>query len=57
MQLDWWGDKGRHHCVKITPKWPSTNIYLDLNGDIDTSKEVGTDVDRLDRCMGDWSNP
>ncbi|WP_454834876.1 MULTISPECIES: hypothetical protein [Pseudomonas] len=53
MQLDWWSDKGRHHCVSITPKWPNTDIYLDLNGNIDTEKGVGTDEDRLDQCKRD----
>ncbi|ETD37631.1 hypothetical protein HKW95_11010 [Pseudomonas chlororaphis subsp. aurantiaca] len=57
MQLDWWSEKGRHHCVSITPKWPNTDIYLDLNGNIDTEKGVGTDEDRLDQCKGGWAKP
>jgi hypothetical protein len=57
MHFDWWSDKGRRHCVSITPKWPNTNIYLDLNGNIDTVKTFGTDEERLDQCKGDWAKP
>lgn len=37
-------------CVSITPKWPSTHIYLDENGNVDNRKGSGTDTDRLKRC-------
>lgn len=57
MQFNWWSKKMARHCVNIKPKWPSTNIYLDLNGNIDREKGVGRDEDRLDQCEGDWAKP
>jgi hypothetical protein len=57
MQFDWWGDKGRRHCISITPKWPNTEIYLDADGDIDMRKGSGTDVDRLKECQWDLAKP
>ena len=57
MHLDWWSEKGRHHCVSITPRWPNTDIYLDLNGNIEIAKGVGTDEDRLSQCKGAWAKP
>ena len=54
MRLDWWGKMGRPHCVNISPKWPNTHIYLDFNGNIESTK---TDVDRLSHCSEDWINP
>ena len=57
MQLDWWSDKGRHHCVSITPKWPNTDIYLDANGGIDRSEGSGTDEDSLKQCVIDTAKP
>lgn len=57
MEFYWWSDKGRNHCVNITPKWPTTAIHLDLNGNIDSSKGSGTDVDRLKQCITDTASP
>jgi hypothetical protein len=50
MEFDWWDKSGRSRCISIIPKWPSTNIYLDADGNIDWRKESGTDVDRLKKC-------
>ncbi len=57
MEFYWWGEKTRNHCVNITPKWPTTHIYLDASGDIDRSEESGTDTDRLKQCITDKSKP
>ncbi len=57
MMVDWWGKNVRHHCVSITPKWPITHIYLDANGDIDSSEGSGTDIDRLKPCLGGPFDP
>ena len=57
MEFYWWSDNGRNHCVNITPKWPTTEIHLDLNGNIDSSKGSGTDVDRLKQCITDTASP
>ena len=57
MEFYWWSDKGRNHCVNITPKWPNTHIYLDANGDIDHSEGSGTDSDRLKQCITDTAGP
>jgi len=57
MEIYWWSDNVRSHCVNITPKWLTTHIYLDANGDIDTRKGSGTDTDRLKQCITDTSRP
>ncbi|CRL47746.1 hypothetical protein PSHI_07860 [Pseudomonas sp. URMO17WK12:I11] len=57
MEFYWWGKKTRNHCVNITPKWPTTHIYLDANGDIDRSEDSGTDTDRLKQCITDKAKP
>lgn len=57
MELYWWRDKERGHCVNVTPKWPNTHIYLDANGDIDSSEGSGTDSGRLKQCITDTSRP
>lgn len=57
MEFYWWGNKTRNHCVNITPKWPTTHIYLDANGDIDKRENSGTDTDRLKQCITDKSKP
>ncbi len=51
MRFDWWSDKGGSHCINITPKWPTTEIHLDRNGNIDTSEGSGTDTDHLKQCV------
>jgi hypothetical protein len=50
MVVDWWGNRGGRQCVKITPKWYGTDIYLDANGNLDLSQEGGTDLDRVMPC-------
>lgn len=57
MEFYWWGEKTRNHCVNITPKWPTTHIYLDANADIDRREESGTDIDRLKECITDKAKP
>jgi hypothetical protein len=57
MEFYWWGKKTRNHCVNIIPRWPTTHIYLDVNGDIDRSKGHGGDVDRLKQCATDTAKP
>lgn len=56
MEIYWWQDGVNRRCVNITPKWKNTRIYLDENGNVDTRKESGTDVDRLKRCITDPSS-
>lgn len=50
MRLDWWNAKGLNRCVSITPQWPTTEIHIDRNGEIDSSEGSGTDRDRLKVC-------
>lgn len=57
MEFSWHSENSRWHCISISPKWPSTHIYLDANGNIDTRKGSGTDTDRLKRCEWDKAEP
>jgi hypothetical protein len=57
MEFYWWRDNERRHCVSITPKWPDTHVYLDADGNIDTSDGGGTDVGRLKECELDSAKP
>lgn len=57
MRLDWWSNKGRSHCINITPRWPTTEIHLDRNGDIDNIEGSGTDADRLKPCVAGSAKP
>ncbi|MCI8208557.1 hypothetical protein AUC61_03320 [Pseudomonas sp. S25] len=57
MEFYWWGDNERRHCISITPKWPTTEIHLDHNGNIDIRRESETDVDSLKECQFDWAKP
>ncbi len=57
MEFYWWNASGRNHCVNITPKWRKTEIYLDANGDIDSSPGRGTDMERLRKCVTDPADP
>lgn len=57
MEFSWHTEKGRWHCISITPKWPNTDIYLDADGNIDMSKGSGTDADRLKECQWDTAKP
>lgn len=49
MQADW-PIRGGYRCVKVRPKWPTTHVYIDADGEIDKSPGGGTDVDRLSEC-------
>lgn len=57
MEFSWRSEKNRWHCISITPKWPNTHIYLDTDGNIDTSAGSGTDADRLKQCEWDLAKP
>lgn len=58
MEFAWWSKMGgRNHCVSITPKWPHTDIYLDVWGNIDTREASGTHTDRLKECEFDSAKP
>jgi hypothetical protein len=57
MEFSWRTEKGRWHCISIMPKWPNTDLYLDADGKIDTSKGSGTDADRLRECRWDTAKP
>jgi len=57
MELIWWKDGERSHCVGFTPKWPSTDLYLDADGNIDRRKGSGTHKDGWHRCTWDWADP
>lgn len=50
MRLDWWNAKGLNRCVMIMPQWPTTEIHIDRNGEVDTSEGSGTDRNRLKAC-------
>ncbi|VVN42132.1 hypothetical protein PS662_05538 [Pseudomonas fluorescens] len=55
MEFSWQSQRGRWHCISVTPKWPETHIYLDENGDIETQDE--SDNDRLKQCEWDLAKP
>lgn len=57
MEFSWHSEKGRWHCISITPKWPNADIYLDADGNIDMRNGSGTDVDRLEECQWDLAKP
>ena len=57
MVLDWSKDGGRNHCVAFTPTWPSTDLYLDADGNIDTREGSGTHKDGWKRCPWGYSEP
>jgi hypothetical protein len=57
MEISWWSNDVRPHCINITPKWPNTHIYLDANGDIDLSEGSGSDSDRFKQCTTDYARP
>lgn len=57
MEFSWRSERGRWHCISITPKWPKTHIYLEADGRIDMRKGGGTDVDRLKPCEWDLAKP
>jgi hypothetical protein len=50
MQLDWYFGEERRRCVGIRPKWPGTYIHIGAEGQIDMSREGGTDIDRVEAC-------
>ncbi|WP_244142247.1 hypothetical protein [Pseudomonas gozinkensis] len=49
MEFDW-RNAGQNHCIRITPKWPTTKIHIGSNGEVDRSAGSGTDVDQLEPC-------
>lgn len=57
MEFSWRSEKGRWHCISITPKWPNTHIYLDTDGNIDTGAGSGTGADHLKKCEWDLAKP
>lgn len=57
MEFYWWRDKERRHCISIAPSWPNIKIHLDRDGNVDMSKQGGTDLKRLKECQWDWSKP
>lgn len=57
MEISWWSNHVRPHCINITPKWPNTHIYLDANGDIYLSEGSGSDSDRFKQCTTDYARP
>lgn len=57
MEFSWHSEKSRWHCISVTPKWPTTHIYLDADGNIDMRKDSGTDADRLKPCEWDLARP
>lgn len=57
MEISWWSENIRAHCVNITPTWSNTHIYLDANGDIDRSEGSGTDAARFKQCITDTAPP
>jgi hypothetical protein len=56
MMFDWWTYGDLRHCIYITPKWPTTNIYLNSNGDIDFIKTDPTHIARVKQCPWDNTN-
>lgn len=49
MQFDW-TVSGKSHCVRISPKWPTTRIYIGADGALDSGHTSATDSDRLTEC-------
>lgn len=57
MVLDWKKDGGRSHCAEFNPTWPSTDIYLDADGNIDTREGSGTHKEGWKRCSRGYAEP
>lgn len=53
MYFFWWDNKGISGCVKITPKWPTTRIYLDAKGRVDLKVKGASDIERFAPCPGE----
>lgn len=49
MQFDW-TVSGKSHCVRISPKWPATSIYIGADGALDSGHTSAADSDRLTEC-------
>lgn len=49
MQFDW-AVSGKSHCVRISPKWPATSIYIGADGALDSGRISTIDSDRLTEC-------
>jgi hypothetical protein len=52
MEFYWWDNKTVTGCVSITPRWSTTHIYLDEDGNVDTREGSGTDIDYIKPCPG-----
>ncbi|WP_343595134.1 hypothetical protein [Pseudomonas sp.] len=35
MEL-YWSNRGRSHCIRVKPRWPSIDIYIGADGAIDS---------------------
>ncbi|WP_238543896.1 MULTISPECIES: hypothetical protein [unclassified Pseudomonas] len=57
MEFSWRSEKGRWHCISITPTWPNTHIFLNAEGEVDRHEGSGTDADRLKQCEWDSAKP
>jgi hypothetical protein len=49
MRLDWTASN-KSHCIMISPNWPTTNVYIAADGNLDKSSSSGTDLEQLDKC-------
>lgn len=45
MEFDW-TNAGQSHCIRVKPKWPSTDVYIGADGAIDSR----TDGARIEAC-------
>lgn len=45
-----WRYADRDTCYRIVPTWPVTKVYLDRNGEIDSTQEGNADITRLRPC-------
>lgn len=47
-----WRSASSDNCFRAVPTWPATKVYLDKNGEIDSTPERSVDMSRLRSC---WS--
>jgi hypothetical protein len=58
MEFSWWSKiTRRNHCISISPQWPTTDIYLNADGDIDQGQTSATNISRLAACRWDRAKP
>lgn len=48
-----WTASRKNNCIRINPKWPTTSIYINADGNVDITEGNGTDIERLTKCT--WS--